>query len=408
MTSLQAQSELDAKLKQYIVDFRFQPVNKLPGMNQTLFKLGQSLFSNRILSTKSNISCMSCHDPVLGTGDGLPLSMGTGAHHQRKLKKIGSGAIIARNSPPLYNKGHKEFNKFFADMRVYFFDGIYQTPEPGLNGYDPEYREIVRALSGPLAAQALFPMIDPLEMLGHQNIKGNRYHWKKIRDRVMKVPQYRNAFKKLYPSIFPHEINIGHIATALAHFQKYAFQVTNTPWDNYLRGNLNALSESEKRGALVFIEQGRCARCHHGKHLTNFTMHNLAVPPIGPGKDGRGNDFGRYGVFKDERFWYRFMTPPLRNLAKTAPYFHNGSAATIRDIIEQYNDPYKQLAEYDGRKIIRKFGASYAGKLKVVRSVEKKRHIIERLSMPFRSPLGLTEEEKKLLEIFLTKSLSEK
>ena len=173
MTEVQAKNELDLKLEKYITAFRFEPVNKLPGMNRTLYNLGKSLFSNRLLSTKSNISCMSCHDPVLGTGDGLPLSLGTGAHHNRRKKHIGSGAIIARNSPPLYNKGHKEFDKFFADMRVFSFDGIYTTPEPGLNGYNPEYRDIVGALSGPLAAQALFPMVDPLEMLGHRNIKGN-------------------------------------------------------------------------------------------------------------------------------------------------------------------------------------------------------------------------------------------
>lgn len=398
--------ELDQKLARYVRMFRFAPIKPLSRRHLTLYELGKKLFQDRRLSLKNNISCQDCHHPALGTGDGVPLAIGTGGHYQKGKRRLLKGKIGPRNTPPLYNKGHKEFQTMFWDQRIFYndFDKSFTTPDEGLNGQNPKYKEIAQTLSGPLAAQALFPLVNPQEMLGQQPfLKTNDYYWSKITNRLLKNRTYQAYFKKLWPG---KRINIAHIANAIAYFESRAFEVSNTPWDQYLRGDKKAMSFDEKRGAIAFIEKGRCARCHSGKHLTNFTMHNIGIPSIGPGVSEKGKDFGRYEVFKDKIFLFAFVTPPLRNIAKTAPYFHNGTMTTLKDVILHYDNTMGGFEDFTGEKLQKYNLENYNGKLSQIKDPKYLSLQYRTISPPVRVPLMLTEEDVALIELFLKKSLS--
>lgn len=400
-------SELDQKLSRYIEVFQFAAIKPLPRDNKALYYLGAKLFSDRRLSSENNISCRDCHHHKMGSGDNLPLGVGTGAVTSKGVRYLHHGKIVPRNSPALYNKGHKEFQMMFWDARIFYnsFNDSYTTPEPGLNGEEPEYSDIKAALSGPLAAQALFPLVSEDEMLGSQKtFKGNRYYWDKIVEKILSFENYREHFAQIWPGV---KINIGHFASAIAYFESRAFEISRTPWDQYLRGDKSAMSDGEKKGALAFVEKGLCARCHNGVHLTNFTMHNAGIPSIGPGIDGQGRDYGRYHVQRDKNFLFRFVTPGLRNIAKTAPYFHNGSMVSLKSVIEHYRDIPLSFKNYTGKELLKYNEINYQGRLKMIKDQEYKDLLLSTVSPPFRMKLDLSDEDISLIELFLTKSLSE-
>ena len=129
---------------------------------------------------------------------------------------------------------------------------------------------------------------------------------------------------------------------------------TESPWDNYLAGDQQALSVEQKRGALLFFgeinQEVNCASCHSGDLFTDMDFYNLLVPQIGPGKDNGVHgidDFGRANVSYDYRDQYRFRAPGLRNVDLTAPYFHSGAYQTLADVIWHHADPWRANMIYD-------------------------------------------------------------
>ena len=126
------------------------------------------------------------------------------------------------------------------------------------------------------------------------------------------------------------EIDAVRVAEAIAAFERQLI-FTESPWDDYIAGDAQALSVGQKRGALLFYgalnSKLNCAFCHSGDLLTDLSFYNLLVPQIGPGTDNGASereDFGRANVSFDYRDQYKFRTPSLRNVGLTAPYFHNG------------------------------------------------------------------------------------
>ena len=99
------------------------------------------------------------------------------------------------------------------------------------------------------------------------------------------------------------------------------------------------MSESEQKGGLIFYGKGRCSSCHNGPYFTDFQFHAIATPQLGFGKNGFGIDYGRYNSTLRDEDRYRFRTPPLWNVTKTAPYFHSGSVQELEDAILLHVDP---------------------------------------------------------------------
>lgn len=403
----------DAKLKQIIQRFGLQSVEAPKGFNEAQYRLGELLFFDPILSGSKNVSCSSCHSYKAALGDSLPLALGVGAVGEGiERKRKNKAPIISRNSPALFNVGHEDLVALFWDGRVSYDEDSEEffTPEAGLNGEYPKYHEITRVMKSALSAQALFPMTDHKEMLGKNNDlskkKSRKAVWDGITKRLMQHKTYRAYLQHIYPE---QKINIGHIAEALAHFQKFRFASFNTPWDQYLRGDLNALSENQKRGALVFAGNGRCVVCHNGKLLGGTSFHNVVSPQIGPGFDIHKNDEGLFYTSNRDSDRYKFRTPMLRNVKYTAPYFHSGAFATIDAVIEHYVEGANGIDNYDSSWLSYFEKNNYGLKLFVetdhYRLFRKKEtaHPLMRAKA-----IRLSEKEKYLLKDFLMNALSEK
>jgi len=396
-------SALDIELQNYISRFQFKAVKKPTGINRDIFNLGKKLFFDVQLSGNKNVSCASCHDPKKGTSDGLPLSIG-----------VDSKTIIARNSPALFNLDHPEMRMLFWDGRVSYDrrGETYTTPSEVLNGDYPVRWDITDELGSALAAQAIFPILSHEEMRGAKgtnliaDAKSDEKAWELIMKRILNIKEYKEMFSKAYPNSM--ELNIGHLGNALAHFQKFEFASYNTPWDRYLRGQIQALSEAEKRGAIIFSTKGRCIVCHGRTLLGGNAMANIAAPQIGPGKDIHHNDQGRFEVTSQERHKYVFRAPPLRNVSLSAPYFHSGAYETLKDVVNHYTRGVKALDEYDSKWLAKFEKKTYKKKLfvetnqyRLFRKKEEAHPVIKR------NMIKLTELEKSDLVLFLSKSLTD-
>jgi cytochrome c peroxidase len=406
-TQLFAQTT-DQELASYIKLFRLKPISTPKGFNKVKFELGKKLFFDKNLSGNKDVSCATCHDPSLGTGDALPLSIGV-TGKGIGTNRIADGApVIARHAPHLYNLHNKGF--MFWDGRVSYDGFEFKTPEPGLNGEEPKLKDIVAALDSALAAQALFPPTSTEEMRGINNefadVSTNVEIWKRIMQRLLSIPAYKEQFSKAYPD--QKKFNIGHMASAIAHFESFEFIVTQTPWDKYLRGDKQALSTEEKNGAIIFMTKGRCINCHSGSDFGGSSFQNIASPQVGPGLDINHNDEGRINATGFEADRYKFKVPALRNTSKSAPYFHSGAYQTLTDVINHYAIGTRSLDSYSDNWLTNFEINNYGKALYVERNpymLFRKKENSHPLMRNHR--IRLTNPEKDVLLKFISDGLSD-
>lgn len=342
-------SDIDAKLQEYIQTFQLRPLTKPTIKNKALFLLGKKLFNSNILSGNNNISCADCHQQKNSTMDGLPLALGEGAIGQGVLRKQFNARLIGRNTPALFNLN--EVDILFWDGRVKFDPNlkILTTPVQEISGETPLRNDISSVITSALSAQSLFPMITHEEMLGEKgsnpiaNAPSEIEAWDLIVKKLVKDSKIESMLKAAFNTT---DINIGHIGEALAEYQRNAFFFSDTPYDDYLKGNLNALSDIQKKGMEIFFNKGKCGECHNGAQLSNFEFHSIGVAQIGPGKEN-GDDLGRFQWDQRSENLYAFRVPPLRNVALTAPYMHDGALNSLEDVVEHYDIPLEVLVNFD-------------------------------------------------------------
>ncbi len=253
------------------------PVPVPPDNPQTdaKIRLGQQLYFDPRLSADNTISCATCHDPATGW-----------ANHHKTDTGI-RGQVGNRNSGTILDSAY---------MRFQFWDG--------------------RAAS--LEEQALGPIHNPIEMgetLEHVVVK------------LEAIPGYAAQFRE----VFGTPVNTDGIAKAIASFERTVISGPS-PYDRYLQGDRNALSRAAERGMHLFSGKAHCTPCHSGPMFSDQSFHNLGV-----GTDKPEPDVGRFAVTKDPADWAAFKTPSLRNVALTFPYLHDGSEATLLDVINFYD-----------------------------------------------------------------------
>ncbi len=246
--------------------------------------LGRELFYEKKLSLDNTLACASCHNPLLTFTDGQRHSTGVG------------GRIGVRNAPTLVNAAY---------VQDQFWDG--------------------RAHS--LEEQAGGPMENPIEM--------NQAHEVTV-SKLQADPKYRAQFEKTFG---PGRVTLGKVTTALASFERTLIS-GNSPFDQYeFGGNKSALTAAAVRGLAIFrdVKRGNCVACHtispNYALFTDGKFHNLGV---GVNDEGELTDLGRYTETKIEADKGAFKTPTLRNVAKTAPYMHDGSLKTLKDVVDFY------------------------------------------------------------------------
>jgi cytochrome c peroxidase len=238
--------------------------------------LGRTLYFENRLSKNQDLSCNSCHDLSKYGVDGLPTSPG----HK--------GQKGSRNSPTVFHA---------AGHSAQFWDGREKTIED----------------------QALKPVQNPVEMA----LKDE----KAIVDTLKSIPGYAPLFKKAFPDD-KEPLSAPNAAKAIGAFERTL--VTPSRWDKFLGGDQSALTDAEKAGFNKFADVG-CPTCHAGTYLggVDFKKLGLAKPWT-----GKTDDTGRMAVTKDEVDRLVFKVPSLRNIEKTAPYFHDGSVASLEEAVK--------------------------------------------------------------------------
>lgn len=380
-------------LSYYIARWKYKPL-EVPAKKTALYTLGSKLFSDKSLSGNNNISCQGCHSKEAFSGDGLPLGVGEGATGLGKNRQQKDGLILARHSMSLYNTGIKNFDELFWDGRVSrdMFGG-WQTPERKLNGNEPELKEVAQTFDSALAVQTIFPLTSPEEMLGKNSKLTRLEAW----DNVLKkaLASHFALFKEAYPGV--QTFNIAHVGNALGEFIRHEFLAINTPWDLYLKGRKEMLSERMKRGAVLFHSRANCIFCHNGNQFTNFSYENIGVPQI------YADDQGRYAVTRNPRDLYSFKVPPLRNVGVTAPYMHSGVFKDLKEVVEHYSEPVQSLRNFSWNPKHQSYHDPLILDTDAVRNDNREKNMSAMLARK----LTLNQEEKNDLICFLAVALTD-
>lgn len=260
--------------------------------------LGRLLFWDPILSGNKDVACATCHHPDFGYADGLTLSQGVDGEGLGPNRS--NGVLIKRNSPTVINTGFNGINNA----------GTYNPLEA------PMFWDL-RVNS--LEEQALEPFLSKEEM------RGEAIAETAIMDTIVDRLHHIDAYVSLFEAAFgTEEINQDRILKAIATFER-GIVATDSRFDQYMRGDLNALSNVEVIGMNRFVNVG-CANCHSGPMFSDYELHVIGVPG-----SNIVTDTGASGDFD-------FRTPTLRNLGFTAPYMHNGRFDDLEDVVDFYED----------------------------------------------------------------------
>lgn len=352
----------DQLLRKVLTAYRIEPMTTRPLFMGPKEKLGQMLFFDPVMGGPNNTTCATCHVRSKGSVDGLPMAVGIGSSGVGEQRLQSPEAfVIARNVLPFFNRGESDFTALFWDGRV-------QIDENG-SFESPMGNKLPKGFENLLAVAASFPQVEPDEMLGRSVRRGGEnqatYHADLVdmtvdpdnfQERTLNVysnlakrllgtsaasspmqSEYRKLFQSAYPATSAFDIT--HIGNALAAYISLAFQLKPAAWDNYVRGEVSALSQQQKKGAMIFFGKGRCAVCHTGKEFSDFKYHGLAVPQLDVGKHGGYLDYGRAkatGLAIDR---FQFRTPPLRNVTRTGPWGHNGVFKSLEEVISHHFNP---------------------------------------------------------------------
>ena len=240
-------------------------------------ELGRVLFFDKRLSKDNTIACASCHLSKFAFTDGQRVSTGI------RGQKGGRSAPVS-------------FNRVFS--KAQFWDGRAATLED----------------------QSVGPFINPIE-------HGFANHGEMIA-KMKKIPGYRKLFKE----VFGEEITIDGVGKAIASFQRTVLS-GNSPADRFDQGgDEKAISPEAQKGLALFREKARCTKCHSGFNFTDEKFHNLGI-----GWDTNTVDLGRYMVTKNPADIGAFKAPTLREIARSAPYMHDGRFKTLEEVVNFYN-----------------------------------------------------------------------
>eukprot|EP01136_Pigoraptor_vietnamica_P034535 Opistho-1_new@98615 len=272
-------------------------------------RLGEMLFFDPILSEDSSISCASCHKPAFAFADTSAFSKGV------------HGRLGNRNTPSAMNVSARDF---------LFWDG--------------------RASS--LEQQALGPIENPVEM----NLKLSE-----AIKRLNRSRKYRNLFYTVYKTA----PTIKTLASTIAAYER-TLETSATPNDRWMNDEPNGMTDQQVRGRDIFRVKAKCFECHFSPDFTGDEFRS-----IGLFNGTTHNDSGRYYVTKKPADIGKMKVPGLRNVAMTAPYMHDGSFKTLREVIDYYDNPHAKMPDGINRDSV------------------------------LAKPLGLTEQDKQDLEAFL-------
>ncbi len=264
-------------LKEWKLPAVIHPKDNAPNVDRV--NLGRHLFFDPRLSGDGNMSCGTCHNPALGWSDGLATGLGV------------KSMVLGRASPTIINSAY---------VTIMMWDGRKKN----------------------LEEQAMGPMEANSEM---NMDTAKLFKW------LAEVPGYIKLFDKAYPG---EGINASTLSKAIASFERTVI-MKDSPFDRWVAGDSKAMNKRQVNGFKVFLDpsKGNCAACHAAPNFTDDGFHNIGLAAWGKPNP----DMGRYAQKPVARMKGAFKTPQLRGIALTSPYFHDGSAKTLMDVVEHYD-----------------------------------------------------------------------
>jgi len=410
-------------------------------INPKLADLGRLLWFDKLHALHHDNTCGGCHSPTNGFGDSQPMAIGVqnnnlvgpdrgGPRNQRRSPLVVNTALY----PALMWNGR--FNSVSGDP----FDNSlgFSFPNPEAVVRFSSANDVQHLVTHLLQAQAHMPPTELIEVAGFTGTcpngvpdptlgstfcrfddgKGETvplpdnsgFRNEPIRQKTLVLlnatPEYRKLFGELFPEVAAGApIDFFMFGKAIAEFE-FTLVFANAPVDQFARGDKDAMSTKEKRGALLFFGKAKCVQCHavSGKSaagdsnemFSDFAEHVIGVPQLCPVfAAGQGNvifdglgqdeDFGLEQISGNENDRYKFRTAPLRNLAVSPGFFHNGAFIRLEDAIRHHLDVYTSARSYDPREA----GVPHD----LDQPVGPIEPVLERLDPLLRTPIHLSDRE---------------
>jgi cytochrome c peroxidase len=408
-TASVASNDLDAALRAYLTSHGFtghiaSTLETRLGrrIDRQLADIGRQLWFDPIHALNGDNSCGGCHSPTNGFGDTQPISIGI--DNNRIVGPGRTGPRNQRRAPMAINAAF--YPTLMWNSRFFARSGDPFDNSQGFVFPAPEGTTLSR-LPHLLTAQAFIPATERTEAAGF-HFPGNNDD---IRDEVMRrlnaSANYRQIFSRVFPEVGAGgPLTFDHFARAIAEFE-LTLVFADAPIDRYARGVQNALTASEKRGAVLFFGRAGCVKCHavageSNEMFSDFRQHVAGVPQVAPSFanvvfDGPGanEDFGLEQVTGSSADRYAFRTSPLRNVGLQPAFMHNGAFVRLEDAIRYHLDAVTVAATYTTALL----PADLRG------ATGPAQPVLDRLDPSLRTPVQLTEEELQSLVDFVRDGL---
>jgi cytochrome c peroxidase len=371
-------------------------------VDRQLADLGRLLWFDPIQGLNNDNTCGGCHSPTNGFGDTQPIAIGI--DNNRVVGPDRSGPRNQRRSPMTINNVFYPtlmWNSRFHALSGDPFDNsqgfVFPAPEGITLSYLPHL----------LTAQAFIPPTERVEQAGFHFPGNNDDIRAEVVRRLNEDRDYRRIFARSFPQVKAGApITFDEVALAIAEFE-FTLVFADAPIDRYARGITNALTPSEKQGALLFFGRAGCVDCHavsgqSNEMFSDFRQHVAGIPQIAPALSnvefdgpGRDEDFGLEQATGDPADRYAFRTSPLRNVALQPAFMHNGAFTRLEDAIRYHLDAVAGAATYSTAQL----PADLQGPIGPVQPV------LDRLDPRLRNAVPLTEEEFGALVDFVRNGL---
>lgn len=322
-------------------------------IDHQLADLGRMLWFDTITGLNNDNSCAGCHSPTSGFGD--TQSIAIGIENNGIVGPHRAGPRNMRRAPMVINTAffpNLMWNSRFAARSGDPFDNsagfLFPQPEGLTLSRQPHL----------LVAQAFIPLTERTEAAGFATPGDNDALRAAVLDRLNRSSAYQKLFGGSFPEVKAGApITFDMVGRAIAEFE-FTLTFANAPIDRFARGERGALTDDEKRGALLFFGAARCSTCHSvagqsNEMFSDFQDHTIGVPQIVPSVtnntfDGPGSneDFGREQITGDPQDRYKFRTSPLRNVAVQPAFMHNGAFTRLEDAVRHHLDVLTSARQY--------------------------------------------------------------
>jgi cytochrome c peroxidase len=322
-------------------------------IDNQLADLGRLLFFDTVGGLNDDNNCSGCHSPTNGFGD--TQSIAIGVDNNGVVGPHRAGPRNQRRTPMAANTAffpNLMWNSRFASLSNDPFDNSAGFSFPPPEGLTLSY------LPHLLVAQAFIPPTERVEAAGF-SFPGNNFDIRtEVLRRINSVAEYRTRFGKIFPAVRAGgPITFDMFGLAIAEFE-FTLVFADAPVDRFARGQKNALTDEQKRGALLFFGAARCVECHKvsgesNEMFSDFSQHVIGVPQIAPiignvpfDGPGQNEDFGLEQITGNPNDRYKFRTSPIRNVSLQPAFFHNGAFTRLEDAVRHHLDVFTSAQNY--------------------------------------------------------------